>query len=152
ANEGFSLAISRNMALGVIKKFCPKRRIRRTIQTPLDGRAAATTACRVQHWIVLQIIWVGVCVAIVVRLDAVGVAVILQIDPEAGVRENGVAEQSVVDAPSVIPPDPGKKGITHRGPPAVEGDDVTRVRVSAAYGVVMTIDQDAAQITQRLCA
>src|SRR5262249_53490841 len=43
-------------------------------------------------------------------------------------------------------------GITHRSAAAVEGDDVARVSVRAADSVVVTIDQDAARIAQRLCA
>src|SRR5262249_10922955 len=43
-------------------------------------------------------------------------------------------------------------GITHRSAATVEGDDVARVSVRAADGVVVTIDQDAARIAQRLGA
>jgi hypothetical protein len=55
----------------------------------------------------LQIVRPGIDIAIVIGLDAVGVAVKLQIDPEAGVRENGVAEDRVVDRGGVMHPDSG---------------------------------------------
>jgi hypothetical protein len=41
ANEGFSLAKTRRMALDVIKKLYTKRRVRRAIQAPLNIDAAA---------------------------------------------------------------------------------------------------------------
>src|SRR5437867_12408857 len=49
--------------------------------------------------------------------------------------------------------DSGEKATTHRGAPAVEGDDVARVRVGAAYGIVMTVNGDPARgVAQRGCA
>jgi hypothetical protein len=47
-------------------------------------------------------------------------------------------------------PDSGAKGITRDG--AVEGDDVARVRVGAAHGVVVTVNENSARVGQRLCA
>jgi hypothetical protein len=41
ANEGFALTKTGRMALGVIKKFYPERRVRRAVQTALNGRATA---------------------------------------------------------------------------------------------------------------
>jgi len=101
----------------------------------------------------LQIIRPSIDVAIVIGLDAVRVAVKLQIDPEAGVRENGVAEQGVVDGAGVVHPDSGEKGITVRSAPAIKGDDVARVRVRPAHGIVVTVNGDpTGGVAQRLCA
>ncbi len=141
------------MALDVIKKFYSERRVRRAVQATLDIRVTAATDDRGNHWIILQVVWAGIDIAIVIGLDAVGVAVKLQIDPEAGIRENGVAEDGVVGGSGVMHPDSGEKGTTHRSAPAVEGDDVARVRVGAAYGIVMTVNGDPARgVAQRLCA
>src|SRR5215831_14742211 len=102
---------------------------------------------------VLQIIRAWARITMDNGLDAVGVAVILQIDPEAGIRENGVAEQGVVDSGVVMHPDSGKKGTTaHQIAPAVEGNDVACVRVGAAHGVVVPVNEDPASVAQRLCA
>ena len=87
----------------------------------------------------MQIIRTGIGIAIVIGLDAVRVAVKLQIDPEAGIRENGVAEQGVVDGAGVMHPNSGARGTTHRSA-AVEGDDVARACVRAAYGVAWTVN------------
>src|SRR5262249_11587361 len=48
--------------------------------------------------------------------------------------------------------DSGDTGITNRSAAAVEGDDVPRVRVCAAYGVIVTVNQYALPVAQRLCA
>src|SRR5690349_21345722 len=75
--------------------------------------AAATSGCS-DHRIVLQTIRPGARIAMDDGLHAVRVAVKLQIDPEAGVGEDRVAEDCVVDRGSVMHPDSGKKSITHR--------------------------------------
>ena len=98
----------------------------------------------------MKIIRPGIHIAIVIRLDAIGVAIKLQIDPEADVRENGVAQQGVVNGGGVMHPDPGAKGIT--GYAAVEGDNVARVRVGAPHGVVVPVNENSARVAQRLCA
>ena len=91
----------------------------------------------------MQIIRPGIHIAIVIGLDAVGVAVKLQIDPEAGVRENGVAENGVVDGGGVMHPDSGARGITHRSAAAIEGDDVALPSARAAYHVVVAVNLNA---------
>ena len=100
----------------------------------------------------MQTIRPSIDIAIVIGFDTVWVAVKHQIDPEAGVRENLVADQRVVDGGSVMHLDSGVTGIAHRRAAAVEGDDVARVRVGAAHGVVMTANEDPARVAQRLCA
>lgn len=101
----------------------------------------------------MQIIRPGIDIAIVIGLDAVGVAVILQIDTEAGVRETGVTQDSVVDRAGVMNPDSGARSITHRSAPAIEGDDVARVSGRTANSVIMSVNLYAARgIAQRLCA
>src|SRR5262249_36181988 len=103
---------------------------------------------------VLQIIRPGARITMDNGLDAVGVAVILQIDPEAGIRENGVAEQRVVDGGGVMHPDSGKKGTTaHQIASAVEGDDVASTCCGATYRIAGSVaDEEAARIAQWLCA
>ena len=86
----------------------------------------------------------------VVRLDAIGIAVILQIDPEVGVRENKVAEQRVVDRGVVMHPDSSAKRAARDA--AVEGDDVARPRGRAAYRVIVPVNKNAARVGQRLRA
>src|SRR6516164_2608522 len=88
------------------------------------------------------------------RLHAVLVAVILQIDSEAGIRENGIAQQGVVDGRGVMHPDSGKKGTTaHQIGSAVEGDDVASTCCGATYRIAGSVaDEDAARIAQWLCA
>jgi hypothetical protein len=76
-------------------------------------------------------------------LHAVGVAVILQIDPEAGVRENGISKDGVVYGGGVMHKDSGKKSITHRSAAAVEGDDVPRASGRAAHGIVVAVNLNA---------
>ena len=124
----------------VVKKFYPEGCTGCAIQAALNiGAATATKNCG-NNRIILQIVWPGIGIAIVIGLDAVGVAVKLQIDPEAGVRENGISKDGVVDGGGVMHPDSGKKGITHRSIAAVEGDDVARACVRAAYGVAWTVN------------
>src|SRR5262249_59967382 len=83
----------------------------------------------------------------------VGAAHIRQMDPEVAIRENRVAEQGVVDGGVVMHPASGKKGTTaHQIAPAVEGNDVACVRVGAAHGVVVPVNEDPARVAQRLCA
>src|SRR5215831_1809127 len=102
---------------------------------------------------VLQIIRAWARITMDNGLVAAGVAVILQIDPEAGIREHGVAEQGVVDGRGVMHPDSGKKGTTApQIGPAVEGDDVARASSRAAHCVVVTINEDPASVAHRLCA
>lgn len=91
----------------------------------------------------MQIIRPGIDIAIVVGLDAVGVAVKLQIDPEAGVGENGVAEDGVVDGGSVVHPNSGETWTTHRSAAAVEGDDVALAGSRAANGVIVAVNLNA---------
>src|SRR5262249_15822858 len=100
----------------------------------------------------LQVIRSGIDIAIVIGLDAIGIAVELQIDAEAGVREDRVAKNGVVNRAGVMHKDSCDTGVTHRSAAAIEGYDVARVSVRAADGVVVTIDQDAARIAQGLCA
>ena len=50
-------------------------------------------------------------------------------------------------------PDSGGRGITDRSAAAVEGDDVARVRIRAAYSVAGTINLNAGRkVPQRLSA
>src|SRR5436309_12689602 len=110
ANEGLSLPITQSVTLRVVKKFYPEGCTWYAIQAALNiGAAAATKNCG-NNRIILQIVWPGIDIAIVIGLDAVRVAVNLQIDPEAGVRENGVAEHGVADGACVMQPNSGTGG------------------------------------------
>ena len=123
------------------------------VQSSRHHHAAAATSGCCDHRIVLQTIRPGAGIAMDDGLHTVGVAVKLQVDPEAGVRENGVAEDCVVDGGVVMHPDSGEKGITHRSAAAVEGDDVARVGGGAAYRIVVTVNNDPARrVGQRLSA
>ena len=53
----------------------------------------------------MQAIRSGITIAIVVGLDAIGIAVELQIDPEAGVRENGISKNGIFNRDGVVHPD-----------------------------------------------
>jgi hypothetical protein len=101
----------------------------------------------------LQIVWPGIDIAIVIGLDAVRVAVKLQIDPEAGVREDGISKDRVVDGRRVMHPDSGIEGTTHGSAAAVESDDVPRAGVGAADGVIGPVNLNTARkVRQRLSA
>ncbi len=143
ANEGLSLPITQSVTLRVVKKFYPEGCTGCAIQAALNiGAATATKNCG-NNRIILQIVRPGIGIAIVIGLDAVGIAVKLQIDPEAGVRENGISKDGVVDGGGVMHPESGKKGITHRSIAAVEGDDVARACVRAADGVIVAANLNA---------
>src|SRR4029077_15857505 len=81
-------------------------------------------------------IWASDIIAVMIGRDtAPGIAGGLQIDAEAGVREDGVAENGVVDVPGVYPDAySGTKAIAGS---TVEGDDVARAGDHAAHGVVV---------------
>src|ERR1043166_4454880 len=97
ANERLAFAVPERIALRVVKKFYSESCTRCAVQTALNVSAGTTTDRGCEHGIILQIIRPGIEIAIVIRVDAVGVAVKLQVDPEAGIRENGVAKNGVVD-------------------------------------------------------
>jgi hypothetical protein len=102
ADEGLSLAKTRRMALNVIKKLYTERRVRRAIQAPLNIDAATTTDDRGDDRKVLQIICASIDIAMIVGVvNACGRAGDLQLDPEAEIRENGVAENGVIDVPRI---------------------------------------------------
>jgi hypothetical protein len=140
ADKGLSLAITECVTCRVVKKFYSEGRARCAVQTALNIGVATTTDDRGDHRIILQIIWSGIDIATVVGLDAVGVAVKLQVDPEARVREDGISKNGVVDGAGIMHPDAGETGVTHRSAAAVKGDDVTRATNRAAYGVAWTVN------------
>ena len=143
ANEGLSLPITQSVTLRVVKKFYPEGCTGCAIQAALNiGAATATKNCG-NNRIILQIVRPSIDIAIVIGLDAVGVAVKLQIDPEAGVRENGISKDGVVYGGGVMHPDSGTRGTTHRRAASVEGDDVARASGRAADGVIGTVNLNA---------
>jgi len=115
-----SLAIAERIALAVVKKFNSEGCTGRAVQTALNVGVPTPADDRGDYWIILQIVWARIDIAIVIGLDAVGVAVKLQIDPEAGVRENGVAEDGVVDGAGVMHPDSGEKALHIGVPPPLK--------------------------------
>src|SRR5690349_8880196 len=97
ADEGLALAITERVALSIGKKFYAEICVRRTVEAALNGCATSAAVGRGEDRIILQVVWTGVAIAIVVGLDAVRVAIVLQVDPEPGIRENGVAQDCVVN-------------------------------------------------------
>jgi hypothetical protein len=75
-------------------------------------------------------------------IDAIHVAIRLQIDPEACVREDRISKNGVVDGAGVMHPDSGETGNAYGGG-AVEGDNVGRSDGRAAHGVVVPVNQYA---------
>jgi len=138
------------MALGVIEKFYPEGRVRRGIQASQNVGTTATTENEGNHGIILQIVWAGDIVAVVICCDAARtIEGNDQIDAKAAIREDGVTQDGVVNR--AVATD-NYAGVTYAALTAVEGDDVTRTRDRAAHGCIMTGNEDALVVAQRLCA
>jgi hypothetical protein len=135
-DEGLSLTVARNVALGVIKKFYSEHCIRCSVEAALNRCATATTRCWGKGWVILQMIWASDIIAVMIGRDiATGIAGGLQIDAEAGIREDGVPENGVVNVPGVWPD--GYSGTKEIACSAVEGDDVACAGDRAANGIVV---------------
>jgi hypothetical protein len=146
ANKGFSLTVARGVALGISEKFYPEGRVRRAIQATLNGRATAATMGRGEHWIVLQIIRAGVGIAVVIGCHAARVfGATNKIDSETAVREDGIAENGVVDRGDGGVSD-HYPGVIHITRAAVKGDDVARANGRAANGIVVAINGNAESV------
>jgi len=135
ADEGLSLAEPGWIAGVIGEKLDPKRRAGSAVQRALNGGVAPVTTGGRQHRIVLQVIKPGIAIAMVIGCHAARVfGATNEIDADADVRENRVAENGVVDAGSDLY-SAGESTITPSR--TVEGDDVARASGRAAYGVVV---------------
>src|SRR5438876_4229491 len=139
------------MALGIIKKFYSERRVRRAVQATLDIGVTATACHRGDNWIILQVVWSGIHIAIIIRCDAaVAIGLNDQIDPEAAIREDRIAKNGVVDGSVARDAYSDEIWSTTHG--AVEGDDVAYAAHCAADCVVVTNNADSDRVDQGLCA
>src|SRR6267154_3303341 len=125
------------MALGIIKKFYSERRVRRAVQATLDIGVTATACHRGDHWIILQVVWSGIHIAIIIRCDAARVlSAAEQIDTETTIREDRIAKNGVVDGS--VASDAYSDEVWSSTHGAVEGDDVACAANCAADCVVVT--------------
>ena len=92
AQEGFTLAVTRRIALGVGEKLQSEFRIGRAVKRALNS--GTTTCGGRQEREVLQVIGTGVSIARIIKRHSVGT----QVDPQASVGEYGIRLDSIADA------------------------------------------------------